>query len=186
MRKATDYTAVIEPRKEWRFRALVLDSKATAARVYSVPEGGTALVYVTVPDGSGALLKQARAALDGVEGIASVIEAGEFDKYGLPQPTATGQMGALLLTAHEGYAFTADPGSPAVVDAPAGSLGSHGYLASDPDLRALFIAAGRGIKRGMTIESVSNLDLAPTIAHLLGVSLPEAQGKVLTEVLAGK
>lgn len=161
-------------------------NKATAARVYSVPEGGTALVYVTVPDASGALLKQARAALDGVEGIASVIEAGEFDKYGLPQPTATGQMGALLLTAREGYAFTADPGNPAVVDAPAGSLGSHGYLASDPDLRALFIAAGRGIKRGVTVESVSTLDLAPTIAHLLGVSLPEAQGKVLTEVLSGK
>ena len=66
------------------------------------------------------------------------------------------------------------------------SLGSHGYVASDPDLRALFIAAGRGIRPGTTLESVSNLDLAPTIAHLLGVALPDAQGKVLTEVLSGK
>jgi predicted AlkP superfamily pyrophosphatase or phosphodiesterase len=160
--------------------------KTTGARVFSYPEGGTALVYVTVPDPAGALLEQARAALDGMEGIASIIEAGEFDKYGLPQPTATGQMGALLLTAKEGYAFTADAAEPAVVDAPAASLGSHGYLASDPDLRALFIAAGRGIRPGTTLESVSNLDLAPTIARLLGVELPDAQGKVLTEVLTGK
>ena len=38
LRKATDYAAVIEPRKEWRFRALVLDAKATAARVISINE----------------------------------------------------------------------------------------------------------------------------------------------------
>jgi len=38
LRSATDYTAVIEPRKEWRFRALVLDSKATAAKVVSIKE----------------------------------------------------------------------------------------------------------------------------------------------------
>src|SRR6185436_9809413 len=59
-------------------------NKLTAAKVYSVPEGGSALVYVTVPDPSGALLKQARAALGGMEGIASIVEPGEFDKYGLP------------------------------------------------------------------------------------------------------
>jgi predicted AlkP superfamily pyrophosphatase or phosphodiesterase len=159
-------------------------SKITGARVYSVPEGGTALVYVTVPDASGALLKQAADALNGLEGIASVIEAPEFGKYGLPQPTATGQMGALLLTAKEGYAFTADAGDQPVVDAPPGSLGSHGYLASDPDLQALFIASGRGIKRGVKLDSVSNLDLAPTIARLLNVQMPDVQGRVLNEILS--
>jgi predicted AlkP superfamily pyrophosphatase or phosphodiesterase len=162
----------------------VEEGKVTGARVYSVPEGGTALVYVTVPDSSGALLQQARDALSGLEGIASVIEAGEFAKYGLPQPTATGQMGALLLTAKEGYAFTANLGDQPVVDAPAGSLGSHGYLANDPDLQALFIASGRGIKRGVTLDSVSNLDLAPTIARLLNLQMPDVQGKVLTGILS--
>jgi predicted AlkP superfamily pyrophosphatase or phosphodiesterase len=158
--------------------------KITGARVYSVPEGGTALVYVTVPDASGALLKQAAEALQGLEGIASVIEAPEFGKYGLPQPTATGQMGALLLSAKEGYAFTGDIGDQPVVDAPPGGLGSHGYLASDPDLQALFIASGRGIKRGVKLDSVSNLDLAPTIARLLNLQMPDAEGKVLTEILS--
>jgi predicted AlkP superfamily pyrophosphatase or phosphodiesterase len=159
-------------------------SKVTGARVYSVPEGGTALVYVTVPDSSGALLKQARDALNGLEGLASVIEAPEFGKYGLPQPTATGQMGVLLLTAKDGYAFTASIGDEPVVDAPPGSLGSHGYLATDPDLQALFIASGRGITRGVKLDSVSNLDLAPTIARLLNLRMPDVQGRILNEILS--
>jgi predicted AlkP superfamily pyrophosphatase or phosphodiesterase len=162
----------------------VVGGKVTEAEAYSVPEGGTALVYVTVPDDSGAVLKRARGALADLEGVDAVIEPGEFARLGLPQPSSTSQMGALLLSAKEGYSFTADAAEPAVVDANIGSLGSHGYLASDPELRALFIAHGRGIRRGATIESVSNLDLAPTIAQLLGVELKDVEGKVLTPLLA--
>ncbi len=35
---ARDYRAVLEPRQEWRFRALVLDSKAVSARVAGIRE----------------------------------------------------------------------------------------------------------------------------------------------------
>lgn len=35
---AKDYRAVLEPRKEWRFRALVLDSKAVSAKVAAIRE----------------------------------------------------------------------------------------------------------------------------------------------------
>jgi len=162
----------------------VVDNKITEAEAYSIPEGGTALVYVTVPDESGAVLKRAKDALAGLEGVDSIAEAADFARYGLPQPTPTSQMGALLLIAKEGYAFTADGVEPAVVDAAIGSLGSHGYVASDPDLQAIFIAAGRGIRRGATVDQVSNLDLAPTIAQLLGVELRDVEGKVLTSILA--
>lgn len=162
----------------------IVDGKVTEAEAYSYPEGGTALVYVTVPDDSGAVLQRTKAALAGLEGVDAVIEPSEFGKYGLPQPTPTSQMGVLLLTAKEGYAFTADAAEPSVADAQLGSLGSHGYLANDPDLRALFIASGRGIRRGAAVESVSNLDLAPTIAQLLGVELKDVDGKPLTSILA--
>ena len=156
--------------------------KVASAQVYSVPEGGSALVYVTVPDEGGALLAKAKAMLAGVEGIDRVVEAPEFSKYGLPAPTATGQMGALMLTAKDGYAFTADSAEPAVVDAPAGGLGSHGYVASDPDIQALFIASGRNIKPGVTLDAVSNLNLTPTIARLLDLRMPDAKERVLTEI----
>lgn len=158
--------------------------KVTRAEAYSVPEGGTALVYITVPDASGDVLTRAKNALAGVEGIAAIVEPPEFQRYGLPQPADNTQMGALLLVGAEGYAFTAEAAEPAVVDAPPGSLGAHGYVASDPDLRALFIASGRGIRGGVTVDEVNTIDLAPTAAHLLGVKLEQADGRVLTEVLA--
>jgi hypothetical protein len=36
--KASDYLQMLEPRKEWRFRALVVDSKAVSVKVSSVRE----------------------------------------------------------------------------------------------------------------------------------------------------
>ena len=91
---------------------------------------------------------------------------------------------AVAFAASKGYAFTADPNDPSSVDAPAGSLGAHGYIATDPDLRALFIASGRGIKRGVTLDVVDNLDVAPTAARLLGLDLKNVDGRVLTEILS--
>ena len=38
LRVATDYTQTMEPRAEWRFRALVLDAKAVAGKVTSIKE----------------------------------------------------------------------------------------------------------------------------------------------------
>jgi predicted AlkP superfamily pyrophosphatase or phosphodiesterase len=68
------------------------------------------------------------------------------------------------------------------VDAPPGS-GSHGYVASDPDLRALFIASGRGIREGVTLDAVNTIDIAPTAATLLALELKDVDGRVLKEIL---
>jgi predicted AlkP superfamily pyrophosphatase or phosphodiesterase len=161
----------------------VMDAKVMKAEAYSVPEGGTALVYVTVPDPAGAVLARVKAALSSIEGIERVAEPAEFPAFGLPLPTASDQMGVLFLIGRDGYAFTADAAGPVVIDAPAASLGAHGYVASDPDLSALFIASGRNIRKGLTIESMNTIDLAPTAAELLGVSLGEVEGRVLREIL---
>jgi hypothetical protein len=57
--------------------------------------------------------------------------------------------------------------------------GSHGYLASDPELDGIFIASGYGVKPGVKLERVSSLDVAPTVAKLLDVKLSKAKGKTL-------
>lgn len=158
--------------------------KIAKSQVYSVPEGGTALVYVTVPDPSGALLKRAKQALEGIEGIEKVVEPSEYAQYGLPSPSVNDQMGALFLIGKAGYAFTAAVGDEVVVDAPAGSLGAHGYVAREPDIISLFIASGRGIKPGTKLETIDVTDLAPTAARLLGVELKDVDGKVLGDILA--
>jgi predicted AlkP superfamily pyrophosphatase or phosphodiesterase len=57
--------------------------------------------------------------------------------------------------------------------------GSHGYPAKDPDLDAIFIASGYGVNAGAKLQEVRSIDVAPTIAKLLGLSLPHAKGKAL-------
>jgi predicted AlkP superfamily pyrophosphatase or phosphodiesterase len=156
--------------------------KVPEADVYAVSEGGSALVYVTKPDPSGALLARARKALAGIEGIAAVVDASEYPKYGLPLPSASDQMGPFMLVAKDGYAFSDGAGDGIVGESELGGLGAHGYPNTDPDLAALFIVSGRQIKRGAILETIDNIDVAPTAAELLGVKLPSVAGKARAEI----
>jgi len=61
--------------------------------------------------------------------------------------------------------------------------GSHGYINSDPDLDAIFIASGVGIRTGSSVERIANLDVAPTVAQLLGVKMDRVQGHAISEIL---
>jgi predicted AlkP superfamily pyrophosphatase or phosphodiesterase len=164
----------------------VTEEKVTSSQVYLMSEGGTALVYLTVPDADGQLLARARTALTGIEGIDAMIDPSDYGAYGLPTPNASDQMGALMLTAKDGYSFSTAAHGEVVADAVEGSLGAHGYLSTDPELQALFIASGHRIKAGVTLESIRTIDLAPTMARLLGVELKDVDGRVLTEILAGE
>ena len=159
-------------------------SKITSTQAFSVPEGGSAMVYVTVPDPSGDILQRAKQALANVEGIARIVEPQDFAGFGLPLPSANDQMGALFLIPKDGYSFTGAIGEEVVVDAPPASLGAHGYIGTDPEMLSLFIASGRGIKPGVTLDVIDNVDVAPTAARLLSVDLGKVDGRVLTEVLA--
>ena len=119
------------------------------------------------------------ALLKSVEGIAEVITPDRFAALNLPQPGKDPQMFDILLTAKPGYSFSGATGG-AVTAAVPQQAGSHGYLAEDPDLDAIFIASGYGVKPGAKFDGVRSIDVAPTIAKLLGVSLPNVKGKALT------
>ena len=162
------------------------DGKVLQSDAYVVPEGGSAIVYLTVPDPTGELLARARKAIAGVEGIDGVIEPADYARFGLPLPTVNNQMGVLFVTPKDGYSFTAAVGEEVVVDATEGSLGAHGYPATDADLSALFIASGAGIRQGVTLGVIDNVDVAPTMAELLGLNLPNVDGKVLKEILGSR
>lgn len=51
-------------------------------------------------------------------------------------------------------------------------------------MQATFVAAGAGIKPGARLKTIANIDVAPTIARLLKLPLPTAEGRVVTEFLA--
>jgi len=60
---------------------------------------------------------------------------------------------------------------------------THGYLPSHPQMYPALVLSGRGIATGRKIGHVHNLDVAPTIAHLLGLDMEDVEGRVLTEAL---
>lgn len=56
--------------------------------------------------------------------------------------------------------------------------GTHGYFPDDKEMRATFMIAGPGIK-AKKLGEIDMRDIAPTLAKILEVSLPKADGKPL-------
>lgn len=66
----------------------------------------------------------------------------------------------------------------------AGQRGMHGSF-SIADVHNTLIAHGPSFRRGAIVTTPSgNVDVAPTVAHLLGLSMPQANGRVINEALA--
>lgn len=61
--------------------------------------------------------------------------------------------------------------------------GTHGYLNTDPQMQALFIAWGSGTPRGIQLGPISNLDVAPTVAALLGIKMSAVKGHAIEPIV---
>ena len=79
--------------------------------------------------------------------------------------------------------FSSDAGGDAEVVTNETSKGAHGYIQTERQLGASFVISGYGIKKGVVLDDIDNLDVAPTMATLLGVKFKDTDGRVLTEVL---
>ena len=119
-----------------------------------------------------------------LRGVARILRPQDFHDLGFPRyeedPHVQGQ-----------YAIVGDIDTFPVADAesssthrrPRATYHGHGYLPSHPRMYPAFVASGVGIARGQRVGHVRNLDIAPTIAHLLGLDLSSATGVVMTEIL---
>jgi len=95
-----------------------------------------------------------------------------------------GRTGDVVVFAAPPYQF--DAPTPGEVIALSPLYGQHGYLPDtvdprfDCDLRSPFLLAGPGVPTGHTLEHARAIDLAPTVAALLGIPAPcHAQGRAL-------
>jgi hypothetical protein len=61
--------------------------------------------------------------------------------------------------------------------------GLGGYLPSQPGSGVGLVAWGAGVERGVRVPSMSQIDVAPTVADLLGFDLPGADGSPLVGIL---
>lgn len=158
--------------------------KAVSCDAYVMVQGGLAFAYVTDPAKKEALKPKLRAIFEKMEGVDQVLDGSEGPRLGMPTPEENQGMGDLILYAKAGYAFQGPVHGDEEVAESKNYLGTHGYPASDPELEGTFIAWGYGIKPGAKLGKISNLDIAPTLAELLGVKLPGVEGRVLSEMFS--
>jgi predicted AlkP superfamily pyrophosphatase or phosphodiesterase len=64
-----------------------------------------------------------------------------------------------------------------------GRAAGHGYAPDTPGMETGLILSGAGIRRGVRLPETRTLDVAPTIAALLGLSLPRAEGQPIAGAL---
>jgi predicted AlkP superfamily pyrophosphatase or phosphodiesterase len=154
----------------------------TAWRAAFVSSGGTGFFYVADGDGGGAsdpgggatgalrsLLQGLVGAADG--GVARLYEAPDLRARGGDPRAAFGIEAAPGFSFRGGYQGQTYPTA-------AGQLGQHGFDPERADMRASLIFFG-GPVRSRRLDAAGLIDLAPTVARLLGFALPQATGRPL-------
>jgi len=133
--------------------------------------GGSAAIFVkSATDGAAAEAALRREARDRY----TIVPRRQLDELG----AMTGA--AFAVDAASGYAFGASCGEGLET---ANRHGTHGFLPSRPSMSTGFIAAGAGVRPGVTVERIGLVDVAPTAARLLGLDMPGVDGRVLAEML---
>jgi predicted AlkP superfamily pyrophosphatase or phosphodiesterase len=160
----------------------VTDTGALGGEACFVMNHGAGYVYAIGADRA-RTLDDLVPALTRLEGVNAVWTPRQYAELGLPTPEENPLVGDLLLEAKPGYYFVDEARGDEVIAAPH-YRGTHGYLPGHPDNHAFFLAAGAGIARGRTLGTITSRQVAPTVAHLLGVAMPGVEGRRLDEALA--
>lgn len=152
-------------------------------RASFVSASGSCGISIIDEPNRAAIIRDLTTRLAAAEGVATVLTGDAILAEGQPLPSSDPRAVDIIITAAPGYAFGKNA---AALDAltPLNTVkGAHGYPSRAPGLAATFIAWGAAIKSPVTIPEVRTLDVAPTMAAVLGLELPSADGRVLREIL---
>lgn len=113
-----------------------------------------------------------RLANDASSGVAKVVDrAGARVMGGFPDA-------AFVVTLKAGFRLGSKLQGPVTVAVRPG--GTHGYAPDVQEMNSSFFIAGPGIAASRDLGQIDMRDIAPTLATLLGVPLPSAEGRKLT------
>jgi predicted AlkP superfamily pyrophosphatase or phosphodiesterase len=149
------------------------------SEAWIVAEGGSAMVYVTRPERKAELIPKLRDMFTAVEGVERVYGPDDLPSLGLPTPSQSDQAPDLFLAAKPDYSFGNDAEGPTITQS---TGGTHGFINSDPKMQSIFIASGAGVPQGLRIDSILNVDVAPTVATLLGLEMKHVQGHPISAI----
>lgn len=149
------------------------NNRVTSWQATTWQSGGSAAVMINPNAGESVALRVRRLldqiSRDPANGIGEILQAERFHSLGgFPQA-------AFLIGLKPGYRLGSQIAGPLVVPAKAG--GMHGYLPEHREMNASFFIAGAGIAAARSLGEIDMRDIAPTLANLLGVALPSADGK---------
>lgn len=154
---------------------ITLDARNKVTHWQAEPWGGASVAVVLARPEDDALKTKVGALLNGLAqnpelGIAQVADAAEIARMGGTP------MASFWVDFKPGYEMGQNPAAPAV--SPGSVKGTHGYFPTHPEMRATFILSGPGIGR-KALGEIDMRDIAPTLAKVLKVKLPSADGKPL-------
>ncbi|MFI5092416.1 MAG: alkaline phosphatase family protein [Candidatus Acidiferrales bacterium] len=137
--------------------------------------GGSAAIVLRDPNDT-ATLSQVRELLDKVasdpaNGVDRILDAEELHKRGGYPPAS------FFVGLKPGWKTGSSLDGPVLSKIKVG--GTHGALPDLPDLHASFFLVGPGVPAGRSLGLIDMRDIAPTLAHEMGLSLPSADGKNL-------
>jgi predicted AlkP superfamily pyrophosphatase or phosphodiesterase len=144
-------------------------------------EGGTADVYVTDPARKKDVTSKIRKLLEGKEGIQGIYGTEDFAKLGYPLPERSSQGPDMVITGVAGYMFSSEPEGD--YSGPPTEGGTHGFINDDPQMQAIFLAWGADVPHGVRLGAIANLDVAPTIAKLLGLEMEHVKGHPIPQIV---
>jgi predicted AlkP superfamily pyrophosphatase or phosphodiesterase len=160
---------------------LAADGKATAWKAAAWPAGGSCAIVLKDPGDKETEAKVnalfSKWAKQEKSPIKQIVTSAELRKLkAIPQA-------ALMLEAAPGYSFDETLTGAEVRDSGETYKGTHGYLPTDPRMRASLIIYGPGVRGGSNLPLTRMIDLAPSIASLLKLKLPQPEGKPLDGLL---
>jgi len=155
---------------------ITLDAKKKVISWQAEPWGGASVAIVLArPDDAALKAKVSRLltqlAAKPELGIGHIADGSEIARLGGTP------MASFWVDFKPGYMMGADLAAPAV--SPSSVKGTHGYFPTHPELHATLILSGPSITRRGSLGEVGMRDIAPTLAKMMKVSLPQADGKPL-------
>jgi len=158
--------------------------KKADSAVQIVTQGGAVFMYIRDEAHRKEVMAKIHKAFHGLEGVSKIVDSEDFKKWGVADPKDDPHAPDMILFAEEGYSFGDTAGGALPFNEKPERKGSHGHDPSIPDLHATFVAWGAGIKPGVKLGEIKNIDVAPTIAELLNLEFSGTDGKPLEKILA--
>jgi predicted AlkP superfamily pyrophosphatase or phosphodiesterase len=137
--------------------------------------GGSAAIMLKDPNDTATISQVrellGRVASDPANGVDRILEADEVHKRGGYPPAS------FLVGLKPGWRTGSTSDGPVLSKIKVG--GTHGAIPDLPDLHASFFLVGPGVPAGRSLGTIDMRDVAPTLAHEIGLALPSADGRIL-------